>query len=797
MSSFQKYQQDFVQDLTYYISQNNFASVTGNNDNLQLLVNNLIDALPSYNNPAMINAHRQPLINLLEVNLPNEAIAIEPYNHGSGLFIRKHSYIGFSKTYKDAFFFNVSQSEIAVKVLQAIQNINLSLNSGWWGNYCVAVLTDAIRQKVSIILDTNKLTNNLASNNDGFMPGLSASYLTVFQNGYTPTANAFQAIQQTGQIQQAGNLLNEAIKNEQFKANINIAIAAGGDSAVATTWLLFNLWITLRSLEYPNVDGAIATYQNQGLSIPLEVGPEKWWNGTYRSWYKPLCGADLMNQASDIITAPMYVQEENFNAFNGIGNPLNSFSSKIITVNNGYSHSFCEWGKLNWFKPKGGSCFGKGTGVLMADGTSKNIEDVKIGDEVMTDRGKRKVVLVESPKKQERKLHTINGLQLFVTGAHPFRTSGEQASFAAISPWGLIDGIPSIMGKGVAKLEEKITLLAYKNGEITGQEVNEIQLVSDESNEEEPVYDLILENWAKNYPTYFVGGPDVYLATIGETVDPYFDVTTSAAIITILNMVVPISREHLSNPNIGIPRILSKLDIHKALELAEKGAHSYIAGKEFEEPTIPPIEFYLENEVWDEHASMLEYYLVKHFGRTIKAELRSFWKHVKRSNHKGKQLNLGLLDIEFINEPIRFTENCHLSINVAGKKKTTVFHFEKSFSDQWYYRIDDTLNLGKRPKRKKSFIHGELIVDGNKVGSFRTSFLKKEKVIPRREVFLFDNDGAVIGRVGMDLRKMTKKQIRIEQEQKTNWDEEHEFYHAISLGKQIGYELASKIEAFS
>lgn len=69
------------------------------------------------------------------------------------------------------------------------------------------------------------------------------------------------------------------------------------------------------------------------------------------------------------------------------------------------------------------SCFVAGTRVAMADGTSRNIEDVRVGDFVLGSRGQaNRVSGVELPLLGARSLYALNGGRAFVTAEHPFAT---------------------------------------------------------------------------------------------------------------------------------------------------------------------------------------------------------------------------------------------------------------------------------------------------------------------------------------------------------------------------------------
>lgn len=77
------------------------------------------------------------------------------------------------------------------------------------------------------------------------------------------------------------------------------------------------------------------------------------------------------------------------------------------------------------------SCFTATTPVLMADGTSRPIAAVRIGDEVLGEDGAvNRVVAIETPALGSRKLYAFNGGPAFVTPEHPFMTRAGWKSMA-------------------------------------------------------------------------------------------------------------------------------------------------------------------------------------------------------------------------------------------------------------------------------------------------------------------------------------------------------------------------------
>jgi hypothetical protein len=71
----------------------------------------------------------------------------------------------------------------------------------------------------------------------------------------------------------------------------------------------------------------------------------------------------------------------------------------------------------------------------MAEGSVKAIEQVKIGDEVQSADGPKRVVLIVSPLRAGRPLYGLNRLAVYFTAGHPFRTPVEAGpGRAAVDP---------------------------------------------------------------------------------------------------------------------------------------------------------------------------------------------------------------------------------------------------------------------------------------------------------------------------------------------------------------------------
>jgi len=69
------------------------------------------------------------------------------------------------------------------------------------------------------------------------------------------------------------------------------------------------------------------------------------------------------------------------------------------------------------------TCFIADTFVSMANGLTKKIQDVKIGDVLKGETTNNTVLGLHDPKLEGRKLYSFNGGRYFVTAEHPFKTT--------------------------------------------------------------------------------------------------------------------------------------------------------------------------------------------------------------------------------------------------------------------------------------------------------------------------------------------------------------------------------------
>ncbi|KAA2238575.1 hypothetical protein F0L74_20340 [Chitinophaga agrisoli] len=800
MPTFEQYQQQLAAHTTRIINKTPAAT-----NSVQQMLTALINAMPYYGSPDMMNAHRGILVNLGMVNLPNNAVTEPPMQSTLGSNT-SYTYKGPYNGYRNAFYNGVVQTPASTLAAQLIPQANSNLTTTWWGAYAVALLTDAIHQQLSVSLDTGKLATNLTAFHQQLTTALTNAYLAAFEQGFAPTAQALKTISISGLLSQAATTLDAAISNGEFTANINLAISMGGDSSAAAAWFLYNLWVTLWALGLPDLDGAINRYAAAGLDVPIEVSAGHWRNGGYSSWFAPLSGADMVGAALGAIHADMPVLAHYNDA---IGPQL---PDNMTTFANGYSLSFTTWGTLNSYLPQPASCFGADTAVMMADGNTQPISAIQPGHLVYTNTGPRKVVLVESPQRAGRTLYQLNGQQVFATAAHPFRTAApHSAKRAAVDAWTLTDSIPTMSGAGVLTLATGLTLSGLEAGapanilltqltpHIAGSIADNLQHYTEDTTSladnhaAQEVYDLVLEGWERDHPVYYVGGPQYFFAVDAETADPLVDIPTTAAIVTALQSVLPLSRQHLTDPATQLPGIFAQLQ-HAPLCDALLDPEPL---EPLQRPVIPGPDFYMHDGKWDAHASLLEYHLVRRLSRFIRRETAMAWRARHSAPAAGDHFVVALHDLIFAGDaPLPAAADLEISFSVDGwpamKDNNRQLIIPARDQPRWQYFADQLIDFGViRGAAPKAMLQGELRTADRLTGRFSVAITEALLQGSGGEHFIFDAHGKVTGRIALELGRVTSPALQAANTLSTRWQRLHALGTGAGLGKAIGASLTT------
>jgi hypothetical protein len=754
----------------------------------------LIDAIPPYGYHEFHATHRGALSNLLEVSLPNETIIAQ--GGGSGY---SYDYDGPYSGYRDAFYHGVSLTPAASNLAAGVLAFKATLNNEYWSKYGVTVLTDAIRQAAGGQLDTGKLSSDLENHNREFLPALSASYYAVFCHDYGPTSQALGALRTSGQIARAGEELRGLIAKGQFTAGVNHLLDVGGDSAANAAWLLFNLWVTLKALGDPDVDGAIRQFQGNGLGVPPQVGPGQWWGGGYTTWWIPLSGSDVMGAARNTLQTGLPESQHYTSppqASSG-GSSSHTWTSKV-NVPNGYCWSLINWGSLNWYNPQPASCFGRGTGVLMADGSVRAIEQVKRGDEVQSAEGAKRVLLVVSPLRAGRPLYGLNRLNVYFTAAHPFRTpEGDGAARAAVDPWALIDSAATMTGQGVATLLPGRRLSARVPGGDEHVTVGRLDDFAAAAEGGERLYDLVLERSDAGVSCYYVGGPGTFLATDTEWPDPAHEPTVTHAIIKAMETALPGCRASPKSSVTLLPDILYRVQLGAALPEAREVALAAQEGVK-SRPAFDLGLFMHEGE-WDPHASALGNNLVRRFARTMRREIAMGWRVSATLPRPGHQLSVAVHDVQLLGDvPIGPNARLGLELRLRGldSPEETVRGLEAELGERpvWHVALDEVLEFGRTlPTTGSAALLGSLTLDGQKVGEFLAMIDERALTGGTAEYFLFSVDGKIVGRLAMEPRRSSDHDLARERERRKAWASHHTHALAEHLGNEIVRQIVAEV----
>lgn len=778
MSNFKLFQQ---QNTGYLIQaiKNNSTSLSV--DDLSML-DDLLDAAPYYGQSDWNELHTSSVISLFNSSLPNDPVAAQQ-NSSEGVSYTTYQYTGSATGYNNAFFNSAPPTPTASAITAALLAIGGNFTSGYFQSFSLALLSDAIRINGGVNVNTGQLSADLTNFNQAFLAGVSASYLGVYAVGYQPTQSALAAIINAGSGSATANALAGAIQNGEFTVNINASIGLGGDSTSAAVWFLFNLWIALKALNPAfDVDGCINQAITAGLAVPAPVQAGQWWSGGYTSYFPVLSGSTVMADPN-VVTA-MGVE---INILQTDGTTRwGILDQKNITVSNGYGQSLTYWGALNTYNPPSSSCFSADTEVLMANGTTRKICQIIPGDLVFTDKGARIVVLNEAPECHGRKLFRINGLNMALTQGHPLRgVGGRNIVRYAIDPWNMIDGTPSVIASGVGYLQNGVTLSgldsALKESTIT---VGDIQ-IQDKDDDAELVYDLILEDWELGQPCYYVGGPDSYMATESETVNPFYHLPTTAAVAIALQN----SLQQLRAYRLTVSQLYSVLSGINFPEMMQAviDNHSEILDQPELVLEIPKPEFYMDNSKWDPLASALEYQIVKTFSRQMRrfADFYKF-KFSPVPRLPGSRA-LIIHDIEFVGVGEGRISDIEIVIRSEWEKEPLVTIADFKAEGKLHLMIDRCFEVGASVV--VSNLSGTVSCNGEMIAGFQARFGRNCSLTKSSEFFLFAPSGNIIGRIAISAGDPASIQL-------VNFTKKKGYQLVKELGRRLGRTINARTEAY-
>jgi hypothetical protein len=122
-------------------------------------------------------------------------------------------------------------------------------------------------------------------------------------------------------------------------------------------------------------------------------------------------------------------------------------------------------------------CFVAGTRVAMADGTTRPIEAIEVGEWVLGQHGINRVMAIDSPVLGARMLYALNGGRYFVTSSHPFLT---ETGWKSVDPAGTMVTNPDLAAGRLVAGDRLLTLASVAApvaiGAYTGTAATAVQL---------------------------------------------------------------------------------------------------------------------------------------------------------------------------------------------------------------------------------------------------------------------------------------------------------------------------------
>ncbi|HYL75991.1 MAG TPA: hypothetical protein VEU96_17405 [Bryobacteraceae bacterium] len=279
------------------------------------------------------------------------------------------------------------------------------------------------------------------------------------------------------------------------------------------SWELYHHWVKLQALGASKtaIDAVIAYVLTQELPVPTDVNAQNW--PSYRGWSPDLLSwRDVQDDANKgMLVEVCYVY------------PGSMFPS-CMTESNSFEFTAKSQPGNKYRQPPKSSCFLAGAQVVMGDRSLKPIEQVQVGDSVLTLTGPAPVGLVSTPLRAGRPMYSFEGFGFQFSNTQPFVTydslyMAAAPRLACIEPLRLIDAVPTLSQEGVVGIAGAVGPRLSKLGPVDLQafDTPPLQESPGSSDVQELVYELIVHVAGAGVSDYFVGDQNVALLVSPET----------------------------------------------------------------------------------------------------------------------------------------------------------------------------------------------------------------------------------------------------------------------------------------
>jgi hypothetical protein len=337
-------------------------------------------------------------------------------------------------------------------------------------------------------------------------------------------------------------------------------------------WELFHHWAKLTALGTPpeRIDAAIRKLETLRLPMPAALGPGRWQREA--PWFE----RDFHPDDTDDATEAMLSTKCSV--------PPGARTLVCIKEDNSYEFTARSQPGNRYRTTQSSSCFAPGTRVVMADGALRAIEDVAVGEEVLTPGGPRRVILRPSPRRGGRVLERFAGTGFAFAASHPFLIdpgsgadgAAPRATYAAADPQALARTVPTLGQFGISPLTGSTLLRHTPEGSVSfpAPPVHQVPELKPDL-----LYDLYIDVGPDGRSEYYAGDQHVQLLVASEV--PRFESApeTAAVILEVLRLAAPTILGTLADvPDESFDDVLAVgLDAVARTLMADVGPHLHLA----------------------------------------------------------------------------------------------------------------------------------------------------------------------------------------------------------------------------
>ncbi|WP_066633114.1 hypothetical protein [Desulfolucanica intricata] len=681
-----------------------------------------------------------------------------------------------------------------------------------WGPLSIAVLSQAIyytsnNTKRSLLIDDIeqdvKMLNNMIRDN------LWAFYARIFPSVLPEFRDLVFSL---GGVIEARNKYRQVLLSDNWLQMINEQIRDG--QLTDLEWFYYHHWVKLISLGFSlsDIDNLIHAMMPKLIEMPPTVRNGVW--VYYRAWYTlnsvnyslfPVSRTRILQSAYQLRTTP-----EGY--------------TTLVEHDEIYSKLFFTGPGKKYFSPPS-SCFAAGTKVRMADGSLRPIENVQVGDELETPNGGRRVVIVADIPRAGRPLYSLPGCTARFTDLHPFRcapgTGGPRN--ACVDPRRAAMVLPTLHRMGMGRITIGTKLLTYTFDGPQAIVVEGLERYDPEMSgeNEELVYDLILEPDETGFPDYFAGDDNRQFLVSSEV--PLFvesPLTTQVVLKAISGIRLPLSQfgtavpvEDERNRFMIVNTLFSKIIPISARRAA-------VAGEGVELPVIQSLSAYVVNHLnvfctmddlkdYNRFSVWIFENLMANHGEELESFIEMGWRQFpKPVNTTAVVIAVSVLSVNLdVEYAIPMDQHLEVCLSLLGPdqngKNRIVFNEDCNAANtcftRYFYKVayfdlsspyesnDETLEIEFRIEGA----HGSNVKSLSAVG--RVIWPPKEGY-QHANALLYRADGVDCGLLYFDVRILSRADVEKERLARHGWNEDKKRRFVVAFGRELGAELKKRLE---